>query len=72
MKFRIQEYVENLNPDRIKSIQNLGLPSTLIEGIDYTIDKNGYKVFSPWYLLRQGSCCSNKCTNCPYPIKINE
>ncbi len=37
----------------------------LINNIDYTIE-NGNYVFSRWYHLKRGSCCSNKCRNCPY------
>lgn len=65
----INEYVRSLDAKRIKTIQKLGLPSTLIEGIDYSINANGNWVFSSWYLLRQGKCCTNNCTHCPYPKK---
>ncbi|WP_245553367.1 DUF5522 domain-containing protein [Echinicola vietnamensis] len=44
----------------------MGKPSSLIEGIDYTINDQGLFVFSGWYLLRQGKCCGNGCQNCPY------
>ena len=69
VKNSINSYIQNLNPKRIKEVQKLGIPSKYIEGIDYTINKNGNWVFSSWYLLRQGKCCSNNCTNCPYPKK---
>lgn len=36
-----------------------------IEHVDYTIE-NGYYVFSKWYHLKRGACCSNGCRNCPY------
>ncbi|MDN3671028.1 DUF5522 domain-containing protein [Echinicola jeungdonensis] len=44
----------------------MGLPDQLIEGIDYTLNKQGFFVFSAWYLLRKGKCCGNGCQNCPY------
>jgi hypothetical protein len=37
----------------------------LIEYIDYTIETGQY-IFSAWYHLKRGSCCSNGCRNCPY------
>ncbi|WP_317172740.1 DUF5522 domain-containing protein [Echinicola salinicaeni] len=42
-----------------------------MEGIDYTINEQGFYVFTAWYLLRQGKCCGNGCKNCPYD-KINK
>ena len=39
--------------------------SKLIENIDYIINEGLY-VFSKWYLVKQGECCSNGCKNCPY------
>ncbi len=38
---------------------------TLIEHIDYTIE-NGMTIFSAWYHLKRGTCCSNGCRHCPY------
>lgn len=67
VKNHIQDYLKNLTPKRIKKIQKLGLPSNFISGIDYTINENGNWVFTSWYLLRQGKCCNNNCSNCPYP-----
>lgn len=66
---KIQEYIRELTPQKIKEVQNLGKPTTLQEGIDYNINQNGNWVFSSWYLLRQGKCCGNGCSNCPYPKK---
>ena len=37
----------------------------LLEGIDYTIE-NSLFIFSKWYHLKRGNCCSNGCRNCPY------
>jgi hypothetical protein len=41
----------------------------LVEGEDYTIDKNGMFVLTRKYLLKRGYCCKNGCTNCPYGYK---
>lgn len=38
----------------------------LIEGIDYYMSDNGYKVFTEAYHLKRGNCCSNSCRHCPY------
>ncbi|WP_218156437.1 cysteine-rich CWC family protein [Pseudoalteromonas denitrificans] len=37
----------------------------LVEHIDYSIE-NGLYVFSAWYHLKRGKCCSNGCRHCPY------
>ncbi|MEC8140085.1 MAG: DUF5522 domain-containing protein, partial [Pseudomonadota bacterium] len=36
-----------------------------IENLDYTM-QNNYMVFSRWFFLKRGHCCSNGCTHCPY------
>jgi uncharacterized protein DUF5522 len=38
----------------------------LIEGIDYTLDEQGRRVFTAAYLLSLGYCCGLDCRNCPY------
>ncbi len=45
--------------------------SALVEGIDYYLDKNGYKVFTEAYLRKRGKCCGNGCKHCPYGFKKN-
>lgn len=72
IKEKINDYLIELTATKIKKIQRLGLPDHLKEGIDYTVNKEGNWVFSPWYLLRQGKCCKNDCTNCPYSSKFTE
>ncbi len=67
MKDIIAEYMLDLTPDKIQKVQAMRKPKKVIEGIDYTLGENGAWVFSSWYLLRQGECCDNNCTNCPYP-----
>lgn len=37
----------------------------LIEEIDYTVENNNM-VFSRWFFLKRGYCCSNGCRHCPY------
>ena len=37
-----------------------------IEGEDFYINKNGYRVMTESYLVRRGYCCSNGCRHCPY------
>ena len=44
----------------------------LIEGLDYTID-NGLWMLSRWFHLKRGTCCGNRCRNCPYGyVKVIE
>jgi hypothetical protein len=38
----------------------------LVEGIDYTVDEQGRRVFTRAYLLNLGYCCRSDCLNCPY------
>lgn len=40
-----------------------------VEGIDYTMSPNGYRVMTELYLVKRGYCCSNGCKNCPYSPK---
>jgi hypothetical protein len=44
----------------------------LIEGIDYTLDDQGRRVFTGAYLLSLGYCCGLECPNCPYHAKAHE
>jgi len=39
---------------------------TQVEGVDYTINRDGYRVMTELYLVKRGYCCSNGCKNCPY------
>ena len=48
-----------------KFVEPYRAQTKLIKNVDYTID-NGLYVFSKWYLIKQGECCSNGCKNCPY------
>ena len=62
----INLYMTDLTPDKIKKVQALGKPSQYVKDVDFTINADGNWVFSSWYLLRQGGCCSKGCQNCPY------
>lgn len=48
-------------PERAIGFKN----QPLVEGLDYEIE-NGLWVFSRWFHLKRGTCCGNKCRNCPY------
>lgn len=43
-----------------------GFGSDQIEGVDYTLNADGYRVMTEFYLVKRGYCCSNGCKNCPY------
>lgn len=38
----------------------------LIEGEDYYLASEGYKVFTEKYHLKRGHCCRSGCRHCPY------
>jgi hypothetical protein len=38
----------------------------LIEGEDYYLSPEGYKVFTEKYHLKRGYCCRSGCRHCPY------
>jgi hypothetical protein len=38
----------------------------LIEGEDYYLSPEGYKVFTEKHHLKRGYCCKNGCRHCPY------
>lgn len=38
---------------------------------DYYMD-NGKVVFTKAFHIKRGSCCGNKCTNCPYLPKFEK
>lgn len=39
------------------------------EGIDFTMNPQGYRIMTEFYLVKRGYCCSNGCLNCPYSPK---
>jgi len=38
----------------------------LIEGEDYYLSPEGYKVFTEKFHLKRGYCCKSGCRHCPY------
>ena len=40
-----------------------------VEGVDYYLTKEGYRVMTESYLVKRGYCCSNGCRHCPYDPK---
>lgn len=40
-----------------------------VEGIDYTMNPQGFRIMTEYYLVKRGYCCSNGCLNCPYSPK---
>ena len=67
---RINEAVMKFEAGEIENPAKLYLGQTqaqsLIEDIDYYIDKGGLLVFTAWYHLKRGSCCGSGCRHCPY------
>ena len=43
----------------------------LIEGEDYYLTPEGYKVFTEKFLLKRGYCCKSGCRHCPYGYDKN-
>jgi len=37
-----------------------------VEGVDYVMSSQGYRVMTEFFLVKRGYCCSNGCKNCPY------
>jgi len=62
----IDDLMCNLTSENIKKVHAMGRSRRPQQDIDYTLTPEGYKKFTGWYLLRQGSCCGNDCSNCPY------
>jgi hypothetical protein len=46
-----------------------GYGEKTVEGIDYTMSPEGYRIMTELYLVKRGYCCSNGCKNCPYSPK---
>ncbi len=43
-----------------------------IEGVDYYLSKEGYRVMTESYLVKRGYCCANGCRHCPYDPKARK
>jgi len=46
-----------------------GYGEKTVEGVDYIMNPDGYRVMTEYYLVKRGYCCSNGCKNCPYAPK---
>ena len=46
-----------------------GYGEQTVEGVDYTLSPDGYRIMTEFYLVKRGYCCSNGCKNCPYSPK---
>ena len=46
-----------------------GIGDSPIEGVDYVMSSQGYRIMTEFYLVKRGYCCSNGCSNCPYSPK---
>lgn len=46
-----------------------GFGESQVEGIDYYMNRAGYRVMTELYLVKRGYCCSNGCKHCPYSPK---
>ncbi|MBL7969967.1 MAG: hypothetical protein JNL03_00490 [Prolixibacteraceae bacterium] len=46
-----------------------GYGETTVEGVDYYMSPEGYRVMTELYLVKRGYCCSNGCRHCPYSPK---
>jgi hypothetical protein len=42
------------------------MSNKLIEGVDFYLNEQGYKVFTESYHLKRGYCCKNSCKHCAY------
>jgi hypothetical protein len=38
----------------------------LVQGVDYELSPEGFRIMSENYLRDRGYCCGNGCKNCPY------
>lgn len=43
-----------------------------VEGVDYYLSKEGYRIMTESYLVKRGYCCGNGCKHCPYDPKARK
>ena len=43
-----------------------------VEGEDYYMSKDGYRVMTEVFLVKRGYCCANGCKHCPYSPKAQK
>lgn len=48
------------------------MSNKLIEGVDFYLNEQGYKVFTEAYHLKRGYCCKNGCKHCAYGYDKNK
>jgi hypothetical protein len=48
------------------AMNELNSENKLIEGGDYYLSPEGYRVFTEKYHLKRGYCCRSGCRHCPY------
>lgn len=48
------------------AMNELNSENKLIEGEDYYLSPEGYRVFTEKYHLKRGYCCRSGCRHCPY------
>ena len=46
-----------------------GIGDSTVEGVDFEMSSQGYRIMTEFYLVKRGYCCSNGCKNCPYSPK---
>lgn len=46
-----------------------GYSEQTVEGVDFTMSPQGFRIMTEFYLVKRGYCCSNGCLNCPYSPK---
>lgn len=51
------------------SMFDSGIDDSPVEGVDYVMSPQGYRIMTEFYLVKRGHCCSNGCKNCPYSPK---
>jgi hypothetical protein len=60
----IDRYCKGLDEEKRAKIASLGVSKKPIPLLDYDTNAMGNVVFTQWYHLRRGFCCSNGCQNC--------
>ena len=48
------------------AMNELNSENKLIEGEDYYLSPEGYRIFTEKYHLKRGYCCRSGCRHCPY------
>lgn len=58
--------VKSLKVSKFVAMNERNSENKLIEGEDYYLSSEGYRVFTEKYHLKRGHCCSSGCRHCPY------